>query len=556
MHIPTWAELEPRIQALLDQPLTAEDMPDFLLACDVLNREVWEAYGALNRAKDEDTADEAAKAAFLAFVQEVMPHLQRIGHALDRKMLAVADYQPPPDLAVRWADLRDDAAMFREQNVPLFTEEQELGQRHGEISGRISVDLGGRSITLAEAWKLLEEPDRELRERAFHAMEAGEEAVRDDMDALFLEMLVLRERIAHNAGFPDYRAYVWKSRHRRDYSPDDTLTLHEAVEKELVPRKRVLMERRRDRLGVPVLRPWDARVDTLSRPALVPFQDVAELQAGMGRVFLAMDPELYGWYRRMDGWMDLEPRPNKVPGLGYQFFFPVSRRAYIYDSAAGSDGDLVTLRHEAGHAFHSFATDANWPLMAHDCTRPEMNEVASFGMELLSLPYLTRDRGGFYDEAGAQRSKAMLMDRIVRLLIFACQVDALQHWLYTQPAEDLTIQAIDDQWSAIHDRFDTGTVDWSGLERAKSKGWQIVHVFQFPFYFLEYAIAYLGALQLWEQALEDPSAALTRYKEALSLGGTRPLDELYRAAGAEFRFDRPLLARLADLVLREMGDEA
>lgn len=552
MPTPTWPDLEPRLQALLDRPLAAADVPAFLLDVDAVEREVWEAYAGLMRAKDEDTSDEAAAAAFLDFVQDVLPRLEPVSDALNRKLLEVPGYAPPPELEPAWADLRDAIALYREANVPLNAQEQALQQRYGAIAGRTRVVLGGAETTVAAARAKLEEPDRAVREAAWRAIEDGTEAQRADLDALFVEMVALRQRIARNADLPDYRAYAWRERHRREYGPEEALALHEAVAQEVVPRMRAERARRRERLGAPTLRPWDLAADPDGRPPLRPFATVAELETGLARMLHTLDPELGSAFDLLlDGWMDLEPRANKVPGLGYQNYFPVAKRPYVYWSAVGTDGDLLTLRHEAGHAVHSVLTERAWTLLKHGAQRPEINEFAAEAMELLTLPVLERDRGGFYAAADAARSRAQLLDRVFALLVSACQIDAIQHWIYTQPAEDLTIEAIDAEWRRISERFDTG-VDWTGLERARTKGWHVIHLFQFPFYYLEYAIAYLGALQLWERMDDDPGGALEGYKRALALGGTRPLDELYTAAGIEFRFDRELVGRLAARVAEAM----
>jgi oligoendopeptidase F len=552
MPIPTWSDLEPRLQALLDRPLAAGDVPAFLRDVDAVEREVGEAYAGLMRAKDEDTADEAAAAAFLAFVQDVLPRLEPISDALNRKLLAVPGYAPPPELEPAWADLRDAVDLYREANVPLNAQERALQQRYGAIAGRTRVVLDGAEVTVAAARAKLEANDRDLRERAWRAIEAGTEAQRADLDALFLEFVALRQQVARNADLPDYRAYVWRERHRREYAPEDALAFHAAVAQEVVPRLRAQRAHRRERLGVPTLRPWDLAADPDGLPPLRPFETVAELEAGLQRMFHALDPELGSAFDLLlDGWMDLEPRANKVPGLGYQNYFPVSKRPYVYWSAVGTDDDLLTMRHEAGHAFHSVLTERAWSLRKHGADRPEAAEFAAEAMELLTLPVLAKAHGGFYDDADAARSRARLLDRVFSLLVSACQIDAIQHWLYTQDAEGLTIEAIDAEWSRISERFDTG-IDWTGLERARTKGWHVIHLFQFPFYYLEYAIAYLGALQLWARMDDDPVGALDGYKRALALGGTRPLDELYAAAGIEFRFDRALVGRLAERVARAL----
>lgn len=542
-----WSDLEPRVQALLDRPLTPADVPAFLTDLDALNREVSEVFAALSRAKDEDTSDAEAKQAFLDFVQNVLPQLQPAGDRLDRKLLAVEGYEPPAELRPAWQDMRDDVATYREENVPLQTEEQALSQRYGEITGATRVVLDGEEVSLPKAQTRLEHADRTVREQAWRAIEAGKAEQQPALDELFLQLAKLREQIAHNAGMEDHRAYAWRARHRREYTADDAVAMHAAIETELVPRLRAQTERRRARMGLDSVRPWDIQADPTGLDPLAPFATVDELTSGLSRMFHALDDDLgEAFDLLLDGWMDLEPRDDKVPGFGYQSYFEQSRRPYIYWSAVGTDDDLLTLRHEVGHAFHSILTERNWPSMKHFSNRPEMQEFASEAMELLTLPLLAKERGGFYDAADADRSRVKLLERVSWLLVHTCKLDAMQHWVYTQPAEALTVEALDAAWLDLSKRFDVG-VDWSGLEREQAKGWQILHLFLVPFYSLEYAIAYLGAMQLWGRMEEDPTAALAAYKHALSLGGTRPLDELYAAAGVEFRFDRELIGRMAAL---------
>jgi oligoendopeptidase F len=548
----TWTEIEPRVQELLEAPLYAAGVSAWLERRDDLERDVHETYAALNRAKDEDTADEAAKTAFLTFVREVLPQVQEADHALDRKLAGVPDYTPPPDLEVAWRDLHDDIAVFHPDNIPLSTREQELQQRYSELSGSVRAVLDGETITATQARAKLIEPDRDLRERAYRALEEGLERVRAEMDEVYIEMVRLRRRMARNAGFDDFLAMTWRARHRREYAPDDTLALHDAVAREVVPALQARARRRTDALGISTLRPWDTRVDPDGDTPLRPFSSVAELESGLQRMFDALDAELGADFARLrDGWMDLEPRPNKVPGLGYQSYFPRSRMPYIYWSAVGTDDDLVTMRHEAGHAFHSLATEARWPLLMHGVNRPEAAELASQSLELLTLPYLEREQGGFYTPEDARRSRRAQLERVLALWVRASAVDAFQHWVYAQDPESLTPEGLDAAWVALSERFATG-VDWSGLERDRAKGWQIVHCFQFPLYFIEYGIAYLGAVQLWKGALADPASALANYKRALALGGTAPLDRLYATAGARFAFDAGTVRELTAFVMDQL----
>ena len=551
----TWDDIEPRVASLLDADLDAEGVPAWLLERDALDRDVGEAFARLTRDKDEDTADEVAKEAFLAFVRRVLPHLSSADHELDEKLHGVRDYEPPADLRVAWLDLADRMAVFHPANIPLEMEVEELLQRYGEVSGGVRVELDGETITVTQARAKLIERDRDLRERAWRALDAALERARPELDDIFLQLVRVRSAMARNAGFADVREMTWRARHRREYGPDDALTLHASVAAEVVPHLQALARRRRERLDIESVRPWDAAVDPDGAEPLRPFTDVAELEEGLQRMFDEVDPQLGAWFGRLrDGWMDIEPRPNKVPGMGYQNYFPRSRSPYIYMSAVGTDDDLMTMRHEAGHAFHSFATEERWPLLAHGVNRMELAEFASETMELLTLPYLTRERGGFYEANEAVRSRRALLERIVALWARTCAVDAIQHWIYDQDPETLTAEAIDAAWTTISDAFPSG-VDWSGLERSRAKGWHIIHLFHAPFYFLEYALAYMGAVQVWRNARDDHAGALAAYKRALSLGGTVPLDEMYAAAGVRFAFDRATVRELTEFVMAAMDDE-
>lgn len=550
-------ELVARAKALLEEPVSAETMPAFVAAVNEVSVDFSELYASRMRANDEDTADEAAKQSYLDFLTNHVPELAGLGAALSRKQLEVADYVPPADLADHWADMRVDVELFREENLPLEAEVASLAQAHSEVSGSLRVELDGETLTLGQAGAKLESPDRGLRERAYRAMEAGREATRPRLDEIFAQMLPLRRRIALNAGLPDYRAYAWRKAKRREYTPEDVLAMHDSVAKEVVPRLRAVYERRARLLGLERLRPWDLDCDVHGRDPLAPFQTVDELVEGMARMYSALDPELAGAFDLLrDGWMDLEPRQTKVPGLGYANYFPRSKRPYIYWSAVGTDDDVLTMRHEGGHAFHALLTQNRWPYLAHMSERPEMCELASQAMELLTLPYLAREAGGFYSPEDAGRSQAALLVRALSLLVSASRVDAIQHFIYTHPSETgPTIAEIDAQWRRLGERFDLG-MDMTGFDRQLSKGWHIIHVFHYPFYYIEYAMAYLGALQVWRNAMQDAPRALRQYKEALALGGTRPLDELYEVAGIRFAFDRSTVAGLSQLAFDALGDEA
>ena len=543
-----WSTYEPRYEDLISCDLSPEAVPAWLKSWSDLEKDVREAYATLMRAKDENTADKAAEASYLRFIREVMPKFKVAVQGLKTKLLDVEGYQPQSEHAQMLRRLRNEADLFREENVALQTELEALGNEFNKLTGALTVELDGETLTLPQAERRLLEPDRALRERAWRAAEAAKAEVVPALDDLFLKLLPLRRRIAENARLPDYRAYRWRAFDRFDYTPEDNLRLIDAIEKEVVPLVAERREARRRALRVKSLRPWDLAVAPQSRPPLEPFRTTDELEAGLVRIFSRLDPELGAQFAAMrGGWLDLEPRKGKVPGLGYQMTFPKSNKTYIYHSAVGTHTDVWVLLHEAGHAFHALAASAQHDLIWNRDTGMEFAEIASQAMELLALPYLEKDEGGFYTAEEAARAREEQLERVLRLLVNTARGEAFQHWLYAEAPEDVTVRELDETWAGLCGRFDTA-VDWSGSEKERAKGWQQGVIFQIPFYMLDYAMAYLGALQVWRNSLEDKEKALRRYREALSLGGSRPLPELFEAVGARFDFDREMVGELVQFV--------
>jgi oligoendopeptidase F len=359
-------------------------------------------------------------------------------------------------------------------------------------------------------------------------------------------MLALRDEVAREAGFPSYVEYAFRSRERFDYGIADTLAFHRAIERVVVPLARALQEGRRAKLGVETLRPWDLSVDPLGRPSLRPFQSVDQLAAGAEAIFAGVDPELGRQFAflRAHGLLDLANRKGKAPG-GYQTTLEDDRLPFIFMNAVVLDRDLRTLLHEGGHAFHVLAS-RHQPLAAYRESPIELCEVASMAMELLGA----RDLSPFYTQEDAERSYRQLLEGIVQILPWIATVDAFQHWMYAHPAHDLDARTR--TWNDLLDRFG-GIDDWRGYEEERSFSWhRQLHIFLYPFYYIEYAIAQLGALQIWRRALADRSGAVAAYRAALALGGSRPLPDLFAAAGCRFDFREESLEPLIEAVRVEL----
>ena len=544
----SWSDFGAGYDDLETRTLTPDNVNTWLHDWSELEKDVTEQYAALSRAKNEDTRDKAAEAAYLSFVREVVPQMETAGQKLKTKLLSLEGFEPEAEHKEFVKRFRNEVELFREENVSLLAEEIALSSEYDKLMGGLKVELDGETLTIPEAERKLLNLDRSLRERAWRGVENAKLSVSSELDELFLKLLKLRRQLAENAGCSDYRDYRWRQFNRFDYTPEESRQFHESIASEAVPLVAKVRDQRREEMDLAALRPWDLAVDPQARPALEPFRTVEELEDGLARIFTRLDPELAEQFNSLrDGWLDLEAREGKVPGLGYQSFFPKQQKPYIYWTTNGTHRDVWVLVHEAGHAFHSLASTARNDLIWNFYPGMEFAEVASQTMELLTLPYLGKNEGGFYSNEDAARAKREGLERTLHQLPGQALSDAFQHWLYAEAPEDVSIADMDAKWLELSERFDPG-VNWSGLKRERAKGWHYFHIFAVPFYMLEYAYAWLGAIQIWQNALENSQTALQKYRAALALGGTRPLPELFETAGARFAFDRETVGELMRFV--------
>ena len=540
----SWGDIAPLYAALADAPLSPESVESWLAEWSAVESLVGEAGTLAMIAYTGDTADPAKEAAYLRFSTEIFPKVDEAGVGLARRLLALGWSRP--DLETTLRRFRTDAEIFREENVPLSAEVEELSAQYQKITGNLSADWDGERKTIPQLQPFLRSPDRAVRERAFRLGAGAYLEERDAMARLFDAMYEKRQRIARNAGFPDYQQYAFAAKHRFDYTPADVARFHEAVETAVVPAVERLMAHRREALGVNTLRPWDLAVDLYRDRPLVPFSTVDEFVGGARRVFAHVDPVLGAEFDTMaeEGLLDLESRGGKAPG-GYCTKLPWRGRPFIFMNAVGVPDDVNTLVHEAGHCFHDFAAH-RLPLVWQRSTGHEAAELASMSMELLAAPYLAKPTG-YYDPADADAAMLEHLVDVLTTLPHVASVDAFQRWIYTDPA-GAEAGARDAAWLRIRARFERG-VDWSGLEQERVARWyRQLHIFELPFYYIEYGIAQLGALQVWRRALDDQADAVARYRDALALGGTRPLPEIYATAGAKLVFDAGTMRELVALV--------
>jgi len=551
VELKTWDQIEPWYQKLLAMPVdTPEQVEAWLVASGELNAVVGQEGTARYVAMTCQTDDPAREAAYLEFVREVEPRLKPYLNDARNKFLDAPGRAglPADRYHVYTRSLENRRALYREANIPRETRLAELEQQYQKAIGAMTVEFQGQERTLAQLSPFLESPDRDVRRQAWTLAAERRLVDRDQLEGLFDEMRKIRLEIAREAGFDDYVAYAYKNRERFDYGPEDAARFHEAIEKAVVPLAAEIHKAHRSRLGVDSLRPWDLAADPLGRPPLRPFEDVERLAEGAEAVFRAVDPELGAQfaYMREHKLLDLANRKGKAPG-GYQTTFEADRLPFIFMNAVGVDSDVRTLLHEGGHAFHTLASRGE-PLAAYRESPLEFCEVASMSMELLGAGVADP----FYaDRSQSERSYRKLLEGIVTILPWIATVDAFQHWIYAHP--DHTRDDRRAAWRGLVQRFG-GDVDWSGLEDARDHSWhRQLHIFLYPFYYIEYGLAQLGALQIWKRSLTDRAGAVASYREALAVGGARPLPQLFEAAGARFAFDVETIAPLMATIGEELS---
>ena len=549
LELKTWDQIEPWYQKLMAEPIdTVADLERWLTAAGELNAAVGEEGTERYVAMTCQTDDPQREAAYLEYVRDIAPKLKPILNDIRVRYLdAPARAGLPRDrYFVFDRSLENQRSLFREANIPRETELSELEQQYQKLIGAMTVTFRGEERTLAQMAPFLEETDRAVRQEAWELAARRRLEDRDKLEDLFDQMMALRIEVAREAGFASFVDYAFKSRERFDYSVADSLRFHEAVEKVVVPLTKQIQEKHRAALNVETLRPWDESVDPYGRPPLVPFKDAEQLAAGTETIFRDVDQELGAQFAfmRSQQLLDLANRKGKAPG-GYQTTFEDRRLPFIFMNAVGLDSDVRTLLHEGGHAFHTLASRAE-PLPAYRESPIEFCEVASMTMELLGA----RRLDPFYNSAEAERSNRKLLEGIVLILPWIATVDAFQHWIYSHPKH--TRDERKAAWRDLRARFG-GAVDWSGYEDVRDYQWhRQLHIFLHPFYYIEYGIAQLGALQIWQRSFSDRAGAVADYKKALALGGSQPLPELFAAAGIRFEFSDTLMASLMETIGREL----
>lgn len=536
----SWESIEPLMNDLRDRKLSCSNcLETFIADRSSLSEVISEARARLYIDMTCHTDDEEIQKSWMQFVENVQPKLSEYSDILNRRLV---EHESLDDLPERFGILvkgiKTDIAIFREENIPLSTRVTKLVTEYNEICGAQMVEFDGEQKTFAQMAIYFENTDRKIREDAWKAVSERRFEDNERVSEIYDELIQIRHKIATNAGFEGFQQYMFASMHRFDYSIEDCLEFHESIETVCQPlRHRTDGERMRD-LGVDSLRPWDMGVDVKGRPPLQPFNDVQEMVDGCSRIFHNMSEELGNYFDQLDAndCLDLDSRKGKAPG-GYQYYLQKSRLPFIFMNAAGTQRNIETMIHEAGHAFHSFYS-GHLDLIHERDSPIEFAEVASMSMELLTHPHWEE----FYDNKDADRARRKHLEDIISFMPWMATIDAFQHWVYANPNHSREERA--EKWLELGERFGP-KVDMTGFEDIHKVSWQRQgHLFGVPFYYVEYGIAQLGALQMWKYHRRDTQDALDRYKAGLSLGYTRGLTELFQASGLELSFSESYVGEL------------
>ena len=497
-----------------------------------------------------DTANEDLVKSFQYFATEIEPQIAPFNNELNKKLIDspfVLDLNKE-EYFVYLRGVKKSLALFREENIPLQTEIQVEQQKYQSITGAMSVTLNGQEYTLEQAANFLKDLNRETRQHTWENITARRLADKEKLNDLFNQLKTLRHKVAKNAGFDNFRDYMFQALGRFDYTPQDCLDFHDAIQQEVVPVLAEQAKERQDALGLASLQPWDTEVDTSGKAALKPFNNGEELIEKSIKCFHKLDPFLGSRLEVMkaNGLFDVESRKGKAPG-GYNYPLAETGAPFIFMNSANSFRDLTTMVHEGGHAIHTFLT-ADLKLNDFKHCPSEVAELASMSMELISMDHWDEF---FTDKEELKRAKKYQLRDILKTLPWVAVVDAFQHWIYTHPEHTTEERTI--AWKEIFTRFGGNFVDWNNHQEALENLWQKqLHIFEVPFYYIEYGIAQLGAIAVWKNYKENPKQGLEKYLAALKLGYTKNMIEVYQTAGIEFNFSAPYIKELIGFVKDEL----
>jgi len=549
--VTTWEQLQPFYENLKNRSIhSVEDLRQWFLDKSELESYLSENFAWRYIRMTCDTASEQYQQEFNDFVENFQPYLSAYGNELDKKAVEspyLSELKETGfDVALR--SMKKAIEIFREENIPLQTQIQTEQAKYGAMIGAMTVNVGGEEITLPKASDFLQSTDRDLREQVWLKIQTRRLEDKVALDELLNSLRDLRNQTALNADFANFRDYMFAALGRFDYTPKDCFNFHESVAEAVVPMLNVMANERKQALQLDTLRPWDLKVDPENRPPLKPFSSGEELLEKTITCFTQLDPQLGNYLQIMKamGHLDLESRKGKSPG-GYNYPLEEIGVPFIFMNATSNLRDLVTLLHEGGHAVHNFVTR---DLLLNSFKNPpaEVAELASMSMELLTMDYWSVF---FENEEDLRRAKIQHLESIIETLPWVATIDKFQHWLYENPTH--SIEDRQSKWLEIYEQFSDSVTDWSGLEDFKKYIWQKqLHIYEVPFYYIEYGMAQLGAVGVWRNYKQNPQQGLEGYLNALKLGYTAPISEIYAAANIPFDFSKDYITELMNFVREEL----
>ena len=546
-----WENLSPVLDELLDRKITnAGELEKWLKDKSEFEAVLEEDFAWRYIKMSCDTANEELVSSFQYFATEIEPKISPVANLLNQKLVdsPFIDELDQTKYFVYLRAIKKALEIYREENVALFTKLQITQQKYQATTGAMSVVINDKEYTLEQAAVLTKDIDRAVRQQAWETIQQRRLVDKDALNMVFDELIAMRHEVALNAGFENYRDYMFQALGRFDYSAKDCYAFHEAIENEIVPILREQAEKRAELLGLEELKPWDMEVSTSGKAALKPFKNGEELIDKTIAAFTAINPELGRMLSIMkaNNLFDVESRKGKAPG-GYNYPLAETGAPFIFMNSAGSLRDLTTMVHEGGHAIHTFLT-ANLELNDFKHCPSEVAELASMSMELISM-----DQWDIYFDNPADliRAKKEQLQDVLKTLPWVAVIDQFQHWIYTNPTNNAADREV--AFKQIYERFGAGFSNWDGLEQEFGNIWQKqLHLFEVPFYYIEYAIAQLGAIAIWKNYKENPEKALQQYLDALALGYTKPMNEIYETAGIKFDFSSGYIKELASFVKDEL----
>lgn len=547
-----WESLSPILDELLKREINnVEELEQWLKNKSELEAALEEDFAWRYIKMSCNTANEDLVKDFQYFATEIEPKISPLTNELNKKLndSPFVDQLDHDKYFVYIRAVKKALELYRKENIELFTQLQVAQQKYQGITGSMSVTLNGQEYTLEQAANFLKDTDRDVRQNAWETVQNRRLLAKDELNILYDELIAMRHKVALNAGFENYRDYMFQALGRFDYSPKDCYDFAAAIEQEIVPILKEQAEKRQNALSLTALKPWDMEVSTTGKPMLKPFNNGQELIDKSIACFNAIDPALGEKLAIMkaNGLFDVESRMGKAPG-GYNYPLAETGAPFIFMNSANSLRDLTTMVHEGGHAIHTFLT-ANLELNDFKHCPSEVAELASMSMELISM-----DNWDVYfdNEEDLIRAKKEQLADVLKTLPWVAVIDQFQHWVYTNPNHTAADREI--AFKQIYTRFGAGFADWTDFEQQFGNLWQKqLHLFEVPFYYIEYAIAQLGAIAVWKNYKENPTKALEQYLAALALGYTKPMNEIYETAGIKFDFSANYIKELAMFIKTELN---